>query len=851
MGGGGHRDRLRPIQEAPGACAALIRAFDWSATALGPLTDWPPSLVSTVGLVLHCRNPMLLWWGPHRVQIYNDAVIPSLGSDKHPAALGQSGRACWGELWSVIAAHVDPVMSRGEASWSEDGSLPIRRNGHIEEVYWTYGYSPVFGDDGAVAGVLVVCTETTSRVLATRRARLLQSLGTDMLRSDTIDELLALAIASLEQHAHDLPFVRAYRRRPGGETWDGVGSTQLSDRGADALDAIVCPLLESGAVVAGPALLPVEVSLTTRAPAWPELVTRAIITRSGAFSGHALVIGLSPRLPFDDAYRELVGGIVDQLGAKAARIEVRRFHAVVEGERRELLEQAPVGAAILSGPSHVYVLANARYRELVGGRPLLGRSYLEAFPELAGLPVVDMLDHAYREGRAWLDPEYHLKLARAEDGVLVDHYYAFSVSPIRDAHGHVYGLMVVAIAVTEQVDARRALERSSVEREKLLVALEAANHAKDEFLATVSHELRTPLTSILGWARILRGDPGSVHLDKGLEVINRNAEAQIRLIDDILDISRIISGKLRLAMRRVDVARLVRGAADGVTLSAGAKGVQLTVEVDPDVGTLTGDYERLQQVVWNLIVNGVKFTAAGGHVAVRARRELGEVVITVTDDGDGIAPEFLPHVFERFSQADSSTTKRQGGLGLGLGIARDLVELHGGRLAAHSLGTDHGSSFEVRLPAGPPAETSVPPSARDREGAAGRRSVPHGPLAEVRILVVDDDPDAREMVATVLSTAGAEVIQVASAEAALRALATEAFGVLVSDIGMPVLDGYGLMRRLRAETHERHDVPALALSAYTRHADSARSLAAGFQAHAAKPIDPARLVEAVAALVVR
>jgi signal transduction histidine kinase/CheY-like chemotaxis protein len=409
-----------------------------------------------------------------------------------------------------------------------------------------------------------------------------------------------------------------------------------------------------------------------------------------------------------------------------------------------------------------------------------------------------------------------------------------------------------------EVRAHLAAERlAQEERARLLeeavaarAEAEAVNRTKDIFLATLSHELRTPLTAIIGWVHLLRaaGQDDEV-VRHGLEVIERNAEAQHQLIRDLLDVSRIITGKLRLDTRQIELAPVVEAAIDSVRQAADAKNIRLGAEFDDETGLITGDPDRLQQVVWNLLSNAIKFTPKGGHVGVRVRREGSDVCVRVRDTGQGIPAEFLPHVFERFLQIDGSTTRAHGGLGLGLAIVRHLVEQHGGRVSAESAGEERGATFTINLPVAAvkspleARETVERPPSRPASGDAAAA------LDGVRVLVVDDQPDARELLAVVLGGAGAEVSTAASAAEALELLRRERVDVLVSDVGMPVEDGYTLVGRVRSLAAGL--IPAIALTAYAADEDRRRALAAGFDAHVAKPVAAAELVSVIAGLVAR
>jgi PAS domain S-box-containing protein len=402
---------------------------------------------------------------------------------------------------------------------------------------------------------------------------------------------------------------------------------------------------------------------------------------------------------------------------------------------------------------------------------------------------------------------------------------------------------------------RRNAERARAElltRERAARAeAEEANRLKDEFLATLSHELRTPLTAILGWARLLQtNDFDQAVMTRALETIERNARAQNQLIDDLLDTSRIITGKLRLDVRSVDLADVITAAADAVRPAADAKAIRLQTLLDPQAGPVSGDPDRLQQVVWNLLSNAIKFTPKGGRVQVRLERVNSHVEIIVSDNGMGIAPEFLPHVFDRFRQADQATTRTHGGLGLGLSIVRQLVELHGGTVSVESEGEGLGTTFKLNLPllAVRQEPTGEPPRIHPTARVAVPLACPPE-LEGLRVLVVDDESDTRELLEAVLSSCGARVTPTASVAEALEHIGREQFDVLVTDIGMPGEDGYSLIEKVRMLPAERGGtLPAAALTAYARMEDRVRALRSGFQIHVPKPVDPTELITVVANL---
>jgi PAS domain S-box-containing protein len=427
-----------------------------------------------------------------------------------------------------------------------------------------------------------------------------------------------------------------------------------------------------------------------------------------------------------------------------------------------------------------------------------------------------------------------------------------SGAPIRNRDGRIVGVVLVFRDVTDRRRAETDRQTAATDREALLESeriaraeAERASRVKDEFVAMVSHELRTPLNAILGWTQLMmRSRHDAALVDRGLDVIARNTRVQAQLISDLLDISRIVSGKLRLDMQPVDLTSIVADAIETVQQEASAKDIEIRRTLEDRGGTVAGDPARLQQVVWNLLSNALKFTPSGGRVGVTLRQADSEAQIIVADTGAGIRPEFLPHIFDRFHQADRSITRRYGGLGLGLSIVKHLIELHGGRVRADSPGEGQGATFTIVLPTSASAETPDSPRPAAAEMAAASADLS---LNGVRILIVEDEPDTRDFVTHLLEGYGATVIPVASAGEALTAFAKERPDLLISDIGLPEIDGYDLMEQIREKpTEDGGGIPAIALTAYARSEDRTRAFLAGYQAHVAKPVEPVELVATVA-----
>jgi signal transduction histidine kinase/CheY-like chemotaxis protein len=397
--------------------------------------------------------------------------------------------------------------------------------------------------------------------------------------------------------------------------------------------------------------------------------------------------------------------------------------------------------------------------------------------------------------------------------------------------------LIERVTSREQALARERTARTEAER---------AARLKDDFLATVSHELRTPLNAILGWSHILKKDLASPERAKAAaEVIERNGRIQAQLIEDLLDMSRILSGKMRLNIEPVDLTHIIGSAVDSLSPAAEAKGIRIKRTLEPNVGETTGDPARLQQVVWNLLSNAVKFTPTGGAIEIILERVDTHIEIRITDTGDGISPEFLPHIFDRFRQADASASRTHGGLGIGLALVRQLAELHGGRVSASSDGEGHGSTFVVKLPLVTTRDGGEHLPILDESEATTSPGYLRTLLRNIHVLAVDDEIDALTFVRRVLEENEATVTAASSSREALEILSTQTFDVIVSDIGMPGMDGYTFMTEIR--NRENH-TPAIALTAYARREDRAKSIASGYQAHISKPAEIGELLDAVASL---
>ncbi|MEH1944693.1 MAG: response regulator [Nostoc sp.] len=486
---------------------------------------------------------------------------------------------------------------------------------------------------------------------------------------------------------------------------------------------------------------------------------------------------------------------------------------------------------------------NQRLSQMLGypAEEMLGRSMFDFIDRIDGITPEEKLKWLEKEGS-------DLKEARlrCKDGSYI--WTLISARAILNEQNEFLGAIAMLTDITDR-------KRTESERDRLLQLekrareeAEAANQIKDEFLAVLSHELRSPLNPILGWAKLLQMRKfEEIPLKKALETIERNAKLQAQLIEDLLDVSRILQGKLNLNMMPVNLASTIEAAMETVHLAAEAKTIQIETMLDPTVGKVLGDSARLQQVLWNLLSNAVKFTATGGQVNVRLECIDAQAQITVSDTGKGIHPDFLPHVFDYFRQGDSTTTRKFGGLGLGLAIARHLIEMHGGTVCAESLGEEQGAIFTVRLPL-------LKDSAiiKDDTNADSSTAVfPFSPLMGLQVLIVDDNADTRDFFSFVLEQFGAIVIAVASGDEALQALTQSKPDILLSDIGMPEMNGYMLMQQVRTQEAAvgGKQIPAIALTAYAGQINQQQAIKAGFQQHIVKPVAPEELLAAITNLV--
>ena len=824
-------------------CAELVRACDWARTRVGPYEQWPERLKGYVAMVLEMPTPAIIFWGPDQVQIYNDGYAVIMGP-RHPTYFGATYRECWPDTYPVIYPWMQRVL-RGEVIEVDSTLFTLTRHGFTEEAYFSFTFSPLRDDAGAIAGILQPVVEVTQKVVADRRAQTLYALP-----HATGGDVATTLFEALRSAPKDLTFGLFYRTGGRGEL-QLAASCGIADSPATVPPTVTAVLASGEAVV-------VEASSVLgdrdHHCEWGEPTRTAFVvpvqrSRHEPLRGIA-VFGISPRLRFDDAYRSFFEAIARELAAqldaehaRQAELDLQQLteaaRVEVDAERKRLqsvFENAPVAIAIMSGPEWVVEMANPRISEL-WGRPLgeiLHRPLFQIMPELVGQGLEELLAGVRTTGIAYVGTERPVRIQRRPDGPPDALYFNFVYEPLRTAAGDVESILVVAIDMTANVLARQAAETLAMEldisRRDAIAARDVAqqaNRAKDEFLAMLGHELRNPLAPIFTALELMRMRDGGASV-REREVIERQARHLRVLVEDLLDVSRITSGKVELKRSVGEIGPIVAKAIETASPLLEKHRHELRVEVPPGL-VVDGDAARLTQVFANLLTNAAKYTEAGGRVTIQGHRDGSDIVISVSDTGRGMSPEMLPRVFELFVQEQQNLDRSLGGLGLGLAIVKNLVLMHGGSVEARSAGPAQGSTFIVRLPAVASASAIA---AAHRKSVAALAATEHAS----RVLIVDDNEDAASLLAEMLGAIGYDCTIAYDGPGALEIARQATFDSVLLDIGLPAMDGYEVARHLR-ELPGGRDVQLVAITGYGQYNDVQRSFDAGFNHHLVKPID--------------
>ncbi|HEX9172974.1 MAG TPA: ATP-binding protein [Telluria sp.] len=816
-----------PLHPAPASddgseVRALLRALDWQASPIGPPEGWPPALTTAVSMMLNSAFPMFVTWGAELSFLYNDAYAVILG-DKHPAAMGRPFQQVWPEIWPAIVPIVDSALSN-KSAYFEDLPLTMLRKGYPEQTYFTFSYSPLHDDQGRVAGMYCTCVETTSRVMAERRADFELKVS-DALRPLTAPEQVVATASSLLGEQMGLAGVLYAQVDDDPDyfcvvkhwTRDGVPLAPGNRYRRADFGAAINAALGAGQVVT---IDDVRTDPRTAASpvAYADLGVRALVTVPLVKGGRLVAfLAVSHAEPYHWAADDL--RLTRDMAERTwSALETVRAQAELRQERdrsRYIFDTIAEGFAVLAKDWTVREM-NAEGLRICrrSAEQVIGRKHAEAFPESVGSETERIYERVMRTGEPG-NAEYCQTLPSGERV-----WSEVRAYPTPDGG--------VATFFRDITDRKLADDK-----------FKEADRRKDEFLAMLAHELRNPLAPISAAAELLKiGKLDDARVRQSSAIIARQVKHMTSLVDDLLDVSRVTRGLVTLSQAPVEARAMIDEAVEQVRPMLQARRQALTLDLPGAPATVLGDKARLVQVLANLLGNAAKYTPEGRRIEVSAGVRGAQLVLTVRDEGIGMSPELTGRVFDLFTQAERSSDRAQGGLGLGLALVKHLVELHGGSVGCSSPGLGQGSTFEVVLPLMAAAPAAAPVEAGQTPLFAGER---------LKLMVVDDNADAAATLAGLLEASGHEVIVEHDSLRALARAAEEAPDACLLDIGLPDMDGNELARRLRADPATQAIV-LIAVSGYGQEQDRRAALAAGFDHHLVKPVDLARLAAALGAV---
>jgi signal transduction histidine kinase len=872
-----------------GAVRAGYHVHDWSATPLGPPSGWSPTLRHAVGLILESEFPMYLAWGPHLTLLYNAAFLPLL-DDRNPTALGMPLTKAWPDRWAGMKPLVERALA-GHATYGEDVPMPIWRDGRQHGAWFTLAYSPLRDDDGAVRGVLCVTSETTQRVQLERRHALQLQVVDSLRRLHHPSDIIESSCAMLGRHlalGHAC-YVEADAAGTGFEVvhdWTAGEATPLAGRRArlDDFGPQALALLRTGSPLAiGDATL--DARLPERGERYASAGARAILVVPRVRRGqlHAALVGYAamPR-DWDEETQRIAADIAERSWEALDRVRAEQALRDAVARQTTLLDMNEFRLEVsdmlrrLSDPAQVFVQTGAMLgRFLQVSRVLYGdydadkqlvtfhSNYTDGMvAEINGTypaALFGLANFASLAHGTWVATDL-LSDPRSSTAETRSTFSALQIRSGVVVPLNRNGALTTCLFINENLprtwsaDIVRLIEDvaerawSAVERVRAEDALRLADRRKDEFLAMLAHELRNPLAPISAAAQLLNlGAPDTARVERTSAIITRQVSHMTGLIDDLLDVSRVTRGLVVLGRDEVDLRRVIGDAVEQVRPLIEARHHQLVLRLPAEFETtcVAGDYKRLVQVVANLLNNAAKYTRENGRLAVGLDVTPDQVLVSVSDNGIGIAPELLPTVFDLFSQAERTPDRAQGGLGLGLALVKSLVELHGGMVTVSSGGRDRGSEFTVRLPRLFPHVPDAPaPAAGTATGAAGAAG------RSLRLMLVDDNVDAATTLGLLLESSGHRVTVAHDPNAALAQAATDVYDAFLLDIGLPGMNGYELARRLR-ELPGACNATMAAITGYGAQAEGADAEGAAFDRYFVKPVESGELFALLASVAAR
>lgn len=689
-----------------GEMGALMRQTDWGKTPVGPVETWPKSLQSTIRLMLDSKFGMFLWWGPELVQFYNDTYRDSFGTagEKHPQALGQRGKECWGEIWDIIYPQIETVMTKGIATLKENHLVPIYRNGILEEVYWTYTYTPVHADSGKVGGVLVIETEVTKQVIGERRSKLLRELAISMTDITNLNQVFALSMQTFEKDASDIPFALLYLRDKNSEHFNLVAYLGLDKYPSVRYETVkknnknniwpIWEVIESGKAKK-------VIGLEIKKELWPEYVNTAyvlpIIPPNENNPIGTLIVGINPRNLLNQDYKDFLESAARQLvvsisNASAHEMKLSRQNEL-EKARQEaenarerlynLFVQTPVPIAIFRGPKFVIELANPPVCEFWGKtiEELINKPLFEALPEAKGQGFEELLEDVLKTGKPFQANEVSVNLMRK--GKMKKIFFNFVYQPLYEVDETISGVVVIANEITEQVLARHHIEE--------------AGRQKDNFIGVASHELKTPLTSIKAYSQILHKrflKADDLQSAKLVEKMDTQLNKLNSLVSDLLDVTKIEAGQFQFRQGEFDVNRLISEIVEEMQRTTEKQRIIMKLGKSKK---LYGNKDRIGQCIINFLSNAIKYSPESKNIIIKTNCTMKEIRISVQDFGVGMSKADQEKVFERFYRVGGVDSETYPGLGLGLYISSEIIKRHNGKIWVES-SKGKGSTFSFSLP---------------------------------------------------------------------------------------------------------------------------------------------------------
>lgn len=802
-----------------GVTCDLFRSIDWSKHPIGTSEAWPAALKISLNILFHSQHPMFIFWGFELYQFYNDAYLPSIGIGKHPKAMGQRGEDCWPEIWSVIKPQIDLVMNEAGSTWSEDQLIPIFRNGVFENVYWTYGYSPIFNEDGSVEGTLVVCTETTKNVEAQKVLKqslenlksaqmvaIYEAEESKLAKEEVVDVLESMSDAFFALDSN----WRITRVNAQQEKLSGV--KRENQIGKNFLELYFSQ---------------VDKKATKYWAAYHKAMNERVFVR------------------FEDYY-ETLNLWADVRVYPKSNGGIAVFFADINEQKKEqlrllsVLDTVPMFAGLLDTTGVVILMNQVDVNAIEKSKAdPLGKYFWDCAWWMSLPAVTKNIQDAVVEAAKGISQRFDTQYVAIVKGQKQTRWVNLSMTPVIGKNGTTESITTTCFDISDRMEQTKELLAAKAEAEN-------ANVSKSAFLANMSHEIRTPLGAILGFTDVLRNTVlDTAERNQYLEIINRSGQALVKIIDDILDLSKIEAGKLEIENGPLNLLDITRDVFTMFSDRAAGKGIKLKLDESgfPKF-KINSDVVRIRQVLVNIIGNAIKFTSEGSVTVhgdfIELDKETFKFCILVTDTGIGMTSEQATKLFKPFTQGDNKSTRRYGGTGLGLALSKKLGQALGGGVSVEHCEENKGCTFKFEIV----ASKSILIEYEERRTSVGAAYSTSERLRGIKVLLADDSAENRLLIEFILKRAGATVDQASDGEQAVRMALKSEYDTVLMDIQMPGIDGFEALAMLRSKKYRK---PVLALTAHAMKEDRNRAIAAGFSDHITKPINSNNLIESILA----